>query len=89
LRQAITITALKAYELFQCRDYARVDMRVDQKGVPYILEVNCNPDLCPGAGFFRAFSLNGRTYADLVAMFISFMEERIQSREAVSAVPEL
>ncbi len=89
LRQGITIAALKAYELFQCRDYARVDMRVDQKGVPYILEVNCNPDLCPGAGFFRAFSLNGRTYADLVAMFISFMEERIQSREPVSAVPEL
>ena len=89
LRQAITIVALKAYELFQCRDYARVDMRVDQKGVPYILEVNCNPDLCPGAGFFRAFSLNGRTYADLVAMFIFFMEERIQCREPVSAVPEL
>jgi D-alanine-D-alanine ligase len=89
LRQAITATALKAYELFQCRDYARVDMRVDQKGMPYILEVNCNPDLCPGAGFFRAFSMNGRTYADLVAMLISFMEARIQSREIVSAVPEL
>jgi D-alanine-D-alanine ligase len=87
LRQAITTTALKAYELFQARDYARVDMRVDQKGVPYIVEVNCNPDLCPGAGFFRAFSLNGRTYADLVGMFISFMEERIQSRETVGAIP--
>jgi len=89
LRQAITAVALKAYELFQARDYARVDMRVDQKGVPYILEVNCNPDLCPGAGFFRAFSLNGRTYADLVGMLISFMEERIHSREAMSAIPEL
>jgi D-alanine-D-alanine ligase len=89
LKQSITTAALKAYELFQARDYARVDMRVDQKGVPYILEVNCNPDLCPGAGFFRAFSLNGRTYADLVAMFISFMEERIQCREQVSAVPGL
>ena len=89
LRQAITVAALRAYELFQARDYARVDMRVDQKGVPYILEVNCNPDLCPGAGFFRAFSLNGRTYADLVAMLISFMEERIHARESVSAVPEI
>jgi D-alanine-D-alanine ligase len=81
LRQAITSAALGAYELFQCRDYARIDMRVDSKGVPYILEVNCNPDVCPGAGFFRAFSLNGRTYADFVAMLISFMEERIHSRE--------
>jgi D-alanine-D-alanine ligase len=87
LKQSITTAAVKAYELFQCRDYARVDMRVDQKGVPYILEVNCNPDLTPGAGFFRAFSLNGRTYADLVAMFISFVEERILNREPIRAIP--
>ena len=91
LKQSITAAALAAYELFQCRDYARVDMRVDSKGVPYILEVNCNPDVCPGAGFFRAFSLNGRTYADFVAMLISFMEERIHSREPepARAVPDL
>ena len=87
LKQNITTAAIKAYELFQCRDYARVDMRVDQKGVPYILEVNCNPDLSPGAGFFRAFSINGRTYADLVAMFISFVEERILNREPIRAIP--
>jgi len=87
LKQALISAATKAYELFQCRDYARVDMRVDQKGVPYILEVNCNPDISPGAGFFRAFSLNGRTYADLVALLISFVEERIQNREAVRAIP--
>lgn len=87
LRQSVTTAAMKAYELFQCRDYARVDMRVDQKGTPYILEVNCNPDLSPEAGFFRAFSSNGRTYADLVAMLISFVEERMQTREPIRAVP--
>jgi len=89
LRQAISTAAVAAYELFQCRDYARVDMRVDQKGVPYILEVNCNPDVTPGAGFFRAFSLNGRTYADFVALLISFVEGRIQHREPVRAIPEI
>ena len=87
LKQSIITAAVKAYELFQCRDYARVDMRVDLKGVPYILEVNCNPDLTPGAGFFRAFSLNGRTYADLVGMLISFVEERIHQREPIRAIP--
>lgn len=86
-KQTISNAAIKAYELFQCRDYARVDMRVDQKGVPYILEVNCNPDVSPGAGFFRAFSANGRTYADFVGMLISFMEERIHAREPLRAVP--
>jgi D-alanine-D-alanine ligase len=87
LKQSITSAAVKAYELFQCRDYARVDLRVDQKGVPYILEVNCNPDLSYNAGFFRAFSLNGRTYADLVALLISFAEERIDKREPARVVP--
>ena len=87
LKQGIIASAIKAYELFQCRDYARVDMRIDQKGVPYILEVNCNPDLSPGAGFFRAFSSNGRTYADLVAMMISFMEDRNHHREPIRAIP--
>ncbi len=89
LKQAISTAAIAAYELFQCRDYARVDMRIDQKGVPYILEVNCNPDVTPGAGFFRAFSLNGRTYADFVALLISFVEGRIQNREPVRAIPEI
>ena len=56
-------------------------MRVDSKGMPYILEVNCNPDVSPNAGFFRAFSLNGRTYADFVAMLIAYAEERIANRE--------
>jgi hypothetical protein len=49
--------------------------------MPYILEVNCNPDVSPTAGFFRAFSLNGRTYADFVAMLIAYAEERIANRE--------
>ncbi|HJZ11204.1 MAG TPA: hypothetical protein VJ521_03585 [Acidobacteriota bacterium] len=89
LKQSITTTALKAYELLQCRDYARVDIRVDEKGVPYILEVNCNPDLTPGAGFVRAFCLGGRTYTDLVAMLIQFAEERIAAHEhkVIRAVP--
>ena len=87
LKQNITNAAVKAYELFQCRDYARVDMRLDQRGTPYILEVNCNPDISPGAGFFRAFSLNGRNYADLVDLLVSFAENRILTREPVRAIP--
>ena len=74
LKQNITTAALRSYELFQCRDYARVDLRVDQRGTPYVLEVNCNPDISPGAGFYRAFSLNGGNYADLVSLLISFAE---------------
>lgn len=36
-----------AYEATECRDYARMDYRVDGVGNPYLLEVNYNPGIGP------------------------------------------
>ena len=40
-------TALAAYRVLRCRDWARVDMRCDAGGVPHILEVNPLPGIHP------------------------------------------
>jgi D-alanine-D-alanine ligase len=40
-------TALAAYRVLRCRDWARVDMRCDAHGVPHILEVNPLPGIHP------------------------------------------
>ncbi|MCL4509948.1 MAG: ATP-grasp domain-containing protein [Bacteroidetes bacterium] len=67
LEQKIQHTAIKAYQVMQCRDYARVDMRVDKTGKVYVLEVNPNPDLSPsGSGFARSAAAFGWTYSQLI-----------------------
>ncbi len=58
--------ALKAASLFGCRDYFRVDFRVDRDNQPYILEVNQSPDISEDAGLFAMAKVKGYTYRELI-----------------------
>jgi D-alanine-D-alanine ligase len=67
----ISRTALKSWHAMGCRGYARVDMRINQHGVPFVVEVNCNPDLSPDAGFFRAARAAGHSYEDMIERILN------------------
>ena len=63
--------AVRCWNLFGLRGYARVDFRVDDKGQPWILEVNCNPCLNPDAGFAAAALKSGLAYTDIIENIIT------------------
>lgn len=70
MKKRVEDTALKAFKLFGCRDYARVDLRVDRDGKIYVLEVNPNPDISPQSGMNRALKAQGVTYEEFVGNLI-------------------
>lgn len=47
LADAIGSTALRAYHALGCRDWSRVDVRLDASGLPHVLEVNPLPGILP------------------------------------------
>jgi D-alanine-D-alanine ligase len=72
--------ALRAYRALGCRDYARVDMRVDPAtGNAFVLEVNPNPDLADTCAFAASALAAGRTYPQLICELVTIALERSRS----------
>jgi D-alanine-D-alanine ligase len=67
LAERLRSLALAAIAATRCRDYARVDFRLDARGEPMILEVNPNPDISPDVGWARALKVSGRSYDQTIA----------------------
>jgi D-alanine-D-alanine ligase len=70
MKKRVEHIAIRAFKLFGCRDYARVDIRVDREGKIYVLEVNPNPDISPQSGMTRAIKARGMTYEEFIRVLL-------------------
>jgi len=77
---AVRGQARAAWHAAGCQDYARVDLRVDGTGQPYVLEINPNPDIAPDAGFAAALEAAAIPYADFVGAMVANAAARWQAR---------
>jgi D-alanine-D-alanine ligase len=62
---------LAAFRKLECRDFARVDFRVDHLGVPWFLEINPLPTFAPDGTLAIQAELEGRTYVAFLAEIFS------------------
>ncbi len=85
LDDVIQATALAAYRALGCRDWARVDVRLDERSVPNVLEVNPLPGIIPDPAanscFPRAAQAAGMSYAGLIQTVTRIAWRRIAGRE--------
>lgn len=56
----------RAFEVLGLRDYGRVDVRLDERGVPYVIDVNPNCDLSEEGGFACAARRGGLSYGSFI-----------------------
>ena len=68
---AIEACALAAYRALGCRDVGRVDLRLDARGAPWLIEINPLPGLNPVDGDLPLiWQRGGRPYAELIAAIV-------------------
>lgn len=66
LRKKMSDLAVQVYKIIGCTDYGRIDIRLDKKEIPYVIDVNPNPCLSPDSGFVRSAAASGLSYRDLI-----------------------
>lgn len=68
--------AVKAYQSVGCLDFGRVDFRVDEKGNPFVLEINPLPSLAKKDVFNIFPYVMGSTFEKVINQVLDFALER-------------
>lgn len=70
LEEKIKDTVLRTYNVLRCKDWSRIDVRLDKNGVPNIIEINPLPGIMPdpneNSSFPKAARVAGMTFNQLI-----------------------
>jgi len=81
LYDAIGAAAKSAFDALGCRDWARVDVRLDEDGNPHVLEVNPLPGILPdpkqNSCFPKAARAAGLNYQEMIVAVLDAALERL------------
>ncbi|MEK6700987.1 MAG: ATP-grasp domain-containing protein [Planctomycetota bacterium] len=68
--------SLRTFAACHLRDYARVDIRVDERGEPFVLEINSMASLGWGGAYVMAARQAGFSFPELVAAIVNSAHRR-------------
>lgn len=71
IRKEIMESAIRCFKIFNLRDYARVDFRLGESRIPYVIDINPNPCLSKDSGMSMAAQENGLEYGKLIGKIAS------------------
>ncbi len=80
LEESINKIVLDSYKVLNCKDWARIDVRLDSNDVPNIIEVNPLPGILPNpqnnSCFPKAARTGGLTYSEMINNVLYFALKR-------------
>ena len=79
LESRLQQAALAVFHKLECKDFARVDFRVDSEGQEWFLEINPLPTFAPDGTFAIMAELQGQTYSEFLATVLSEAIARVHS----------
>lgn len=79
LESLITEIALDTYNILDCHDYGRVEIRVDENDNPYVLELNPNPSININDCVPAVANLIGMDYGDFLEEIIKMAVKRYKN----------
>ncbi|RWJ01195.1 ATP-grasp domain-containing protein [Mesorhizobium sp.] len=68
--------SVAAFRACQCRDYARVDLRIDRCGQTFVLEINSMPGLSTTSSYGLAATTTGHSFSSLVNRILDIAHTR-------------